>query len=116
VVALLPLGLHDRLQRRCHRVRLIGQLDDRRWFHRLVGHELHLLVLPWVLCSLERYRSLPYCIDYGYEKQGFNRKELLYYSPLQPYLSWVLSGRRFSSLSLASRRGSSGTLLPLLPL
>ena len=28
------------------------------------------------------------CVDYGYEKQGFNRKELLYYSPLQPYLSW----------------------------
>ena len=27
-------------------------------------------------------------IDYGYEKQGFNRKELLYYSPFQPYLSW----------------------------
>ena len=28
------------------------------------------------------------CVDYGYKKQGFNRKELLYYSPLQPYLSW----------------------------
>ena len=28
------------------------------------------------------------CLDYGYKKQGFNRKELLYYSPLQPYLAW----------------------------
>ncbi|KAF9645812.1 general APC amino acid permease [Thelephora ganbajun] len=28
------------------------------------------------------------CFHYGYKKQGFNRKELLYYSPLQPYLAW----------------------------
>lgn len=28
------------------------------------------------------------CFYHGYKKQGFNRKELLYYSPLQPYLAW----------------------------
>ena len=27
-------------------------------------------------------------VDYGYKKQGFNRRVLIYYSPLQPYLSW----------------------------
>jgi len=28
------------------------------------------------------------CFHYGYKKQGFDRKELLYYNSLQPYLSW----------------------------
>ena len=32
--------------------------------------------------------DLYFRVDYGYKKQGFDRKELLYYCPFQPYLSW----------------------------
>ena len=37
---------------------------------------------------LRNGQNLHGCVDYGYQKQGFDRKELVYYSPLQPYLSW----------------------------
>ena len=40
------------------------------------------------LYSSERWLKSHCRVDYGYQKQGFDRKVLLYYGPLQPYLSW----------------------------
>ena len=68
---------------------MVCKSDDRCWFRHLVGHEPDLLVL---LCDSSflpgGHCDSRFLVDYGYKKQGFNRKELLYYTPFQPYLSW----------------------------